>query len=117
MSAKKQPATAHVLSDLESLVWASAFAKGLTLNPDEDALHADATVQRLKSLVNRALPTRAPESAAARASVIIDRDDFDIWYRVQTQVMFGRCADFRIPDSRECTRAYERYCSELESLE
>lgn len=117
MPTKQSDAPPRFSADLEGLVWACAFAKGLTLNPDEDALHADETVQRLKSLVKHASPTRAPEMAAARANVIINRQEFDIWYRVQVQVVFGRCADFHIPNKRECAQAFERYRAEIDSVD
>lgn len=85
-----------------------------TSNANEDARRADEIVDRFRSLQRHAYAMRAPEFDAARASVIVNRDDFDVWYRVQSQIVFGRRPDFRVPAERQCAEAFKRYQEDLD---
>ena len=98
------------LSEPEKLVWAAFFALNNSPDVEETRRQADAAVLRFRTLpIEDYTEVPAPESQAAYTNTPIARSEFNIWYRIQMQILFGNRPRFHIPTDEDCEKAFEKY--------
>jgi len=97
----------HEMSPREQLVWAVTYAQSIGV-PGALAYVADRAALSLRALAIDH-EDRSPEYDLARLNVVVERNEFDSWYRIAYQISHqtaGSCE--RISDDA-CAAAYERY--------
>lgn len=105
------------MDEAERCIWTCAFATDGAAAPEDRARHADAAVSLFRDLPDRHpnAPVPAPETQASYANAVIERDEFNIWYRIAMQIQFGTRPDYHRPTDEECEKAWMQYCMGLDS--
>jgi len=104
------------LSGAEQIVWACAFATSNASDPEESGRQADGVVYRARLLAHREFSSEGhPEEEAAYRNLVIERPNFDIWYRIPMEILHGNRPRFRTPTDQECAEAFKRYRMGLDS--
>lgn len=98
------------LSEPEKLIWATSFVLNNSSDVEEVRRQADAAVLLFRSLpIEDHTEVPAPESQAAYTNTPIKRSEFNVWYRIQMQILFGNRPRFHVPSDEECEEAFKRY--------
>jgi len=112
MSTSKNPPSAlqwMLMTEMEKAVWGTTFALNALLVSDATQL-ADQAVEKLRAVDGTWRFSRPePEYEAARAGQHIERDDFDVWYRVASMIRHGSEPSYCDPTTDECAEAYDRF--------
>ncbi|MDY1550149.1 hypothetical protein [Luteibacter sahnii] len=99
-----------VMDDLERAVWAASFAASIgTQAVDVAVTYADRNVRVLR----QADPTRNavedPALRAARAGIILERDEFDVWYQVERRMQTKWLRGESVITGKDLEDAFIRY--------
>ena len=100
-----------LMSEMEKTVWAATFAQAIHTSPNTDAASsADDAIVQLRDVDPTWRFARAePEYEAARAGNHIDREPFDVWYRVAYGIRHANEPGYHPRTGQECADAYERF--------